>query len=287
MSQNDFVRRSQLVTPATSEKMIAKALISECDSLVIDLEDAIPPTKKGEARQVLRGALLGADARGKELGVRINGLETPWCLEDLLALEGLPIDTIVIPKANCAEDIYAYDRLIRQIEFRGTKQGLTLQPLIETARSLENAFSIARASTRIRTLIFGVGDFLADTGMAWDAALLMPVQSRVVTAAAAAGVQAIDHVHPAIADLVGLERAAKQAKALGFFGKWAIHPQQLETINYAFNPSTEEVAKARQIVEAYETAKRSGQGAITVDGALVDEAVLKIAKRNLGRAART
>jgi citrate lyase subunit beta/citryl-CoA lyase len=284
MSDRDFLRRSQLVTPGASEKMIAKALAVDCDSLVIDLEDAIPPGKKAEARQILRNALSGAQARAKELGVRINGLDTPWCLDDLLALGGLQIDTIVVPKVNCAEDIYTYDQLMRQLEFRGAGKRLTLQPLIETACALENAYSIARASTRVRSLIFGVGDFLADTGMAFDAALLMPVRSRVVTAAAAAGVQAIDHVHPVVADLDGLARAAREAKALGFSGKWAIHPQQVEPINSAFSPSSEEIEKARKTIEVYEAAQRAGQGAITLDGGLVDEAVLKIARRNLAMA---
>ncbi|WP_315831861.1 CoA ester lyase [Bradyrhizobium prioriisuperbiae] len=280
MSEQDFVRRSQLVTPAASEKMIVKALAVDCDSVVIDLEDAIAPGRKAEGRQVLRNALSGANAGTRELGVRINGLETPWCLDDLLALEGLPIDTIVVPKVNCAEDVYAYDQLVRQIEFR-LKKRLTLQLLIETARGLENAYAIARASPRIRCLIFGVGDFMADTGMAFDAALLMPVRSRVVTAASAAGVQAIDHVHPAVADIEGLNRAAREAHALGFAGKWAIHPQQVGPINMAFSPSPEEIEKARRIVDVYETAQRAGQGAISLDGALVDEAVLKIARRSL------
>jgi len=284
MSERDFIRRSQLVTPAASEKMIAKALAADCDSLIIDLEDAIPPSKKAEARQILRNALSGVKVGGKELGVRINGLETAWCLDDLLALNGLPIDTLIVPKVNRAEDIYAYEQLVRQIEFRGTRKGLSLQPLIETAQGLENAYSIARASARVRSLIFGVGDFMADTGMAFDAALLMPVRSRVVTAAAAAGVQAIDHVHPVVADLEGLGRAAREAKALGFAGKWAIHPQQVEPINSAFSPSSEEVEKARKTIEAYEAAQRAGQGAITLDGGLVDEAVLKIARRNLALA---
>jgi citrate lyase subunit beta / citryl-CoA lyase len=279
-----FIRRCQLVTPAGSERIIDKALALECDSLVIDLEDAIAPSAKAQAREVMRRTLAHTDTQHRprrELAVRINGLESPWCLEDLLALEGLPIDSVVVPKIHRPEDLYVFDQLLCQLELRGGRQGLTLQPLIESAAGLENAAAIARASARCRTLIFGVGDFIADTGMAFDAGLLLPARARIVTAAAASGVQAIDHVHPAVADLEGLRHAARGGRALGFVGKWAIHPQQVATIQAAFSPSAEEVARARRIVDAYEEALSRGQGAIAVDGQLVDEAVLKAARRHL------
>jgi citrate lyase beta subunit len=179
-----FCRRSQLVTPASSEKLLEKALTIDCDSLVIDLEDAVAPTFKHEARQVLRRALARAEPGRRELCVRINGLETPWCLDDLLALEGLPIDTVVVPKVQGPEDLYVYDQLLRQLELRDGRRGLMLLALIESAGGVENALSIARASRRCQALIFGVGDFIAQTGMAFDEQTLLPVRSRIVTAAA-------------------------------------------------------------------------------------------------------
>jgi len=282
--KDSFIRRSQLVTPASSERILAKALTLECDSLVIDLEDAIAPSAKAQAREVLRRALADVDALRhprRELAVRINGLESPWCLDDLLALEDLPIDSVVVPKIHQAEDLYVFDQLLRQLELRGGRQGLTLQPLIESAAGLENAAAIARTSARCRTLIFGVGDFMADTGMAFEPALLLPARARVVTAAVAAGLQAIDHVHPAVADVDGLLKAAHAGRALGFTGKWAIHPQQVPPIHAAFSPSAEELARARRTVDAHEAALGRGEGAITVDGQLVDEAVLKTARRHL------
>jgi citrate lyase subunit beta/citryl-CoA lyase len=279
-----FCRRSQLVTPASSEKLLEKALAIECDSLVIDLEDAVAPTFKHEARQVLRRALTHAVPGRRELCVRINGLETPWCLDDLLALEGLPIDTVVVPKVQRPEDLYVYDQLLRQIEMRDGRRGLTLLALIESAGGVEHALSIARASQRCQALIFGVGDFIAQTGMEFDEQILMPVRSRIVTAAVAAGVQAIDHVHPNTADTEGLLRAAQAGKKLGFTGKWAIHPRQVEPIQRVLSPDQDEIASARRTIAAYEAAQREGRGAIIVDGLLVDEAVLKIAQRKLALA---
>ena len=144
-----FCRRSKLVTPASSEKMLEKALTINCDSLVIDLEDAVASTFKHEARQVLRRALARAEPGSRELCVRINGLETPWCLDDLLALEGLPIDTVVVPKVQGPKDLYVYDQLLRQLELREGRRGLTLLALIESAAGVENALSIALASLAI------------------------------------------------------------------------------------------------------------------------------------------
>lgn len=289
MSHQDFIRRSQLITPASSDRIVSKALAAECDSLILDLEDAIAPNAKAEARQVVRRALsaLGErKPRARELGVRINGLESPWCLDDILAIEGLPIDTVVVPKIRTLEDLCTFEHLLRQLELRGGKPGITLQVLIESARGLENAAAIARASPRCCALIFGVGDFMADTGMAFSQPLLISVRSRVVTAAVAAGLQAIDHVHPAVNDDEGLLAAARESKALGFSGKWAIHPRQVQTIHSAFNPSADEVARARRTIAAYESASRAGQGAITLDGELVDEAVLKLARRHVTMADR-
>jgi citrate lyase subunit beta / citryl-CoA lyase len=281
-----FCRRSQLVTPASSEQLLKKALMVDCDSLVIDLEDAVASTFKHEAREVLRRALADITPSRREVCVRINGLETPWCLDDLLALEGLPIDAVVVPKVQGPEDLYVYDQLLRQIELRDGRRGLTLLALIESASGVENALSIARASQRCQALIFGVGDFIAQTGMAFDADTLLPVRSRIVTAAIAAGVQPIDHVHPDVADTEGLVRAAEIGKKLGFTSKWAIHPRQVEPIERVFSPDRDEIASARRTIAAYEAAQREGRGAIIVDGLLVDEAVLKIAQRKLALAER-
>jgi citrate lyase subunit beta/citryl-CoA lyase len=282
----ETLRRSQLVTPATSFRMIEKAAALPCDSLVLDLEDAVAPSMKQAARDNVRRAYAELGFTRKEVGVRINGLATPYFLDDVLALQGLSVETLVIPKVHRPEDVIAVEILLRQLEFRAGPQGVTLQLLIESAQGLEASAEIARASSRIVSLIFGAGDFTADSGIAFTHAGLLYARMRVVVAAAAAGVQALDHVHAAISDLDGLAAAAREARELGFHGKWAIHPSQIPVINEAFAPSEDEIAQARRVIAAYEAAKSEGQGAITIDGALVDEAMLKVMQRRAAIALR-
>jgi len=284
VSGRERLRRSQLVTPAATFRMIEKAAGLDCDSLILDLEDAVAPSKKPAARENVRKAMSNLAFGDKEVGVRINGVTTPYFLDDLLALEGLPVDTIVVPKVNRPEDVAVVDVLLRQLEGRGSRAGVTLQLLIETAIGLEAAADIARASDRVVSLIFGAGDFTADTGIAFTPRGLFYARARVVVAAAAACVQALDHVHPAIQDVDGLREAARDARELGFQGKWAIHPAQVPVINEVFAPTLDEVREARRVIEAYEAAKAGGQGAITIDGALVDEAMLKLMERRAAAA---
>jgi citrate lyase subunit beta/citryl-CoA lyase len=284
VSRRERLRRSQLVTPATTFRMIEKAAALDCDSLILDLEDAVAPSMKPAARDNVRKALGGLTFGDKEVGVRINGVTTPYFLDDVLALEGLPIETIVVPKVNRPDEVSVVDVLLRQLEWRGTRAGVTLQLLVETAIGLEAAADLARASDRVASLIFGAGDFTADTGIAFTPRGLFYARARVVAAASATRVQALDHVHPAIQDLDGLREAARDARELGFHGKWAIHPAQVPVINEAFAPTLDEVREARRVIDAYEAAKAAGQGAITVDGALVDEAMLKLMERRAAAA---
>lgn len=282
----ETIRRCQMTTPAKSVAMIAKALALECDSIVIDLEDAVAPAMKAQARSVLREALAAGRPAGKEICVRVNGLDSPWCLDDLLALEGLALDAIVVPKVHDAGDVIAFDRLMRQLELRGGRSGLGMIPLIESARGVVNAVPIAAASSRVCALVFGAGDFRADVGCAFTAGALHHARAQIVLAAAAAGVQALDHVHPGVADLDGLAAASREGREMGFGGKWAIHPQQVPVIQRAFGPSPEEAAKARRLLAAYDAARARGEGAIVVDGAMVDEASLKAARRRAALAER-
>lgn len=279
-------RRSQLITPALDFKRIEKAAALECDSLILDLEDAVAPSMKAEARAVVRRALHDLRFEGKEVGVRINALDTPWLLDDLLALEGLPLDTVVVPKVHDAIQLQVYAALLEQLERRGGHPGISLQALIESARGLENAAAIAAASSRCEALIFGVGDYIADTGVAFNPRALSYARARIAAAAAAAGVQALDHVHPDVKDDDGLAESAAQARGLGFTGKWAIHPRQVAVINEAFSPSSADIARARRVIAAYEDSLAKGVGAIVLDGELVDEASLKIARRHQAAAQR-
>ncbi len=282
----DTLRRSQLITPASDLRKIEKAAGLDCDSLIIDLEDSVAPAMKAAARDTVRRALAECRFGKKEIGVRVNGLDTPWFLDDLLALDGLPIDTVVLPKVHRPEDVIIVDGLLRQLECCGRSLQVTLQLLIESARGLERAADIARASPRCVSLIFGAGDFSADTGIAFTARGLVHARARLAVAAAAASVQALDHVHPAIADDDGLRAEALEARELGLTGKWAIHPRQVPIINAAFSPTEAEIAEARRVIEAYEQATEAGTGAIAVDGEMVDEAVLKVHRRRAMAARR-
>lgn len=279
MSGRERLRRSQLVTPAATFRMIEKAAGLDCDSLILDLEDAVAPSMKPAARENVRKAMSNLAFGDKEVGVRINGVTTPYFLDDLLALEGLPVDTIVVPKVNRPEDVAVVDVLLRQLEQRGGPPGVTLQLLIESGRGLQVAYEIAAASPRVVSVIFGAGDFTADTGMAFTRSGLLYPRARIAAAAAAVGVQALDHVHVAIDDDEGLRAEALEARELGFHGKWAIHPRQIAVINAAFAPTGDELREAKRIIVAYEKAKSSGQGAIAVDGMMVDEATLKVMER--------
>ncbi len=284
---NHFLRRSQLVTPGTSFKMIEKAAALDCDSIIIDLEDAVAPGAKGEARETLRRAISEIHfEQSKEVGVRINGLDTPWFLDDMLALQGLQIDTVVIPKVHRPEDVLTVDVLLRQLEHRGGPIDVTIQVLIESGRGLESVADIARASARCVSVIFGASDFTADTGAAFTSRGLMYARARIASAAAVAGIDALDHVHPALNEDEVLRNQAEEAREMGFTGKWSIHPRQIPIINNAFSPSDQEIIQARRIIDAYDQAIASGDGAIAVDGALVDEAVLKTMQRRARTARR-
>lgn len=286
MSGRDTVRRSQMITPARELRVIQKATAFDCDSLVLDLEDAVAPSMKGAARENVRRALRTLAFPGKELAVRLNGLDTPWFLDDLLALEGLPVQSVVVPKISRPEEVAVLDTLLAQLELRGGPAGVTLQLLIESARGLEAASEIAAASPRIVSLIFGAADYTADTGIAFTRTGLWYPRARLATAAAAAGVQALDHVHVALDDDAGLRAEALEARELGFHGKWAIHPRQIAVINEAFVPSPQELREAKRLIRTYEAAKSSGQGAIAVDGMMVDEATVKIMARRAAIAQR-
>ncbi len=279
MKGRDAVRRSQMVTPARQFRMIEKATAFECDSLVLDLEDAVAPSMKAEARENVRRALRALAFPGKELAVRINGVDTRWFLDDLLALEGLPVESLVVPKVSRTRDVGVVDALLDQLERRGGPTGVTLQLLIESGRGLEAAREIAEASPRVVSLIFGAGDFAADTGIAFTRTGLLYPRARLAAVGAATGVQVLDHVYMAIDDDAGLRRETLEARELGFHGKWAIHPRQIAVINEAFTPSRDELREAKRVILAYEAAKSGGQGAITVDGMMVDEATLKLMER--------
>jgi citrate lyase subunit beta/citryl-CoA lyase len=275
------IYRSTLVTPASSLKMMEKAAGAEGDILIFDLEDAVAPDQKAAARENILNIVAKIDFKNREWGIRINGVHTPYFFDDLLLLLEIsrPL-TVVLPKADSREDVVILDCMLSQLEFKNPALSpLWVQVLIESSSGLERVHEVCRATSRVTAVIFGAGDYTADTGASFTRNGLFYARSKIVVAAAFAGIQPIDNVSPDFRNLEALEEDARLGKELGFTGKWAIHPAQVEVINKVFSPTVEEVKKAKKVIQAYEEAKAKGIGAISVDNQMIDEAVLKIMQR--------
>ena len=291
-------RRSELATPASSERMCEKAASAGADMVFLDLEDACAPVVKESARAIAVAALTNLDWGRTLRAVRINGVDTPWCHGDIIeVVTGArdALDVLVVPKARTARDVWWVDVLLTQLETKlGLSRPIALEVLIEEAEGLANAAEIARASARVEAVIFGAGDLSASLHARVDGNF-DPVSEypgdfwhfarvQVLAAARAAGVDAIDAPYPAYRDPDGYRRAAVHASLLGFDGKWAIHPDQVPIANEVFAPTATEIDEARQAVEAYRAAEAGGVGAIGRDGRLVDAAHMRLAENVLHKA---
>jgi len=291
-------RRAELATPASSEKMCEKAARSGADLVFLDLEDACAPIAKEGARGIAVRALTDLDWGRTVRAVRINGLETPWCHGDVIeVVTGArdALDVLIVPKARSARDVWWVDVLLTQLEAElGLRRRIGLEVLVEESEGLANAVEIARASDRLEAIIFGAGDLSASQRARvdgnFDPAGDYPgdfwhfARFQVVTAARAAGIDAIDAPYPAYQDPDGYRRSATQASLLGFDGKWAIHPGQIPIAHEVFSPTEDEIAGARAAIEAYRQAEAEGVGAIGRDGKLVDAAHMRLAENILYKA---
>ena len=291
--------RSLLAVPASNRKMVEKALASEADAVFLDLEDAVAPGKKTEAREDVVWAVKELDWRGRPTLFRVNALDTRWFYRDVIEVAegaGGELDAILVPKVNRPEDLYAVTVLLDGIELEtGLEQGrIKLEAQIESAEGLTNVDAIARATDRLQALHFGPGDFAASLGMPqtsigtrdeWDEAYpghrFGYVMQRIVVAARAAGLRAVDGPVADHRDEEGLREACRAARSLGFDGKWCIHPAQVSVVNEVFSPTEQEVEWAEKVVKAYEAADVAGSGAISVDGQMVDAASIKMARNTL------
>lgn len=251
---------------------------------MIDLEDAVVPAQKGDAREATVSALRESGWLARSLAVRVNGPRTPWFERDVAELAergGEALGSIVVPKVESAADLGPLDDAL--------PGAVGVQALIETAVGLLRAGEIAASSPRLEALIIGYADLAASLGRPpsarhdpdrWSFAL-----ETVLFAARATGIQAIDGPHLQIADLDGLGVAARRARELGYDGKWAVHPSQVQPINEAFSPTEEELARARAVLDALEQAEGgAGAGAALLDGEMLDEASRKLALHVLARA---
>jgi citrate lyase subunit beta/citryl-CoA lyase len=273
--------------------MLAKAASLPADEIFFDLEDSVAPDRKEEARANVLEALRRGDVGDRRLGVRVNGVTTEWWEADVAAVagSGARLDFATVPKAEEAQEVEAVEAALRAAEPAGARIGI--QVLIESAIGLANVEAIAGASERLQALIFGPADMAASLGMpALSAGGLMPdypgdhfhyAKSRMLVAARAAGLQAIDGPHLAIDDLEGCRLGALRARALGFDGKWVVHPSQIDVVNDAFTPSREEYERAVEILSAYERATAEGRGAVRMGAEMIDEASRKMASRLVAR----
>ena len=286
-------RRSCLSVPGSSPRMLAKACGLSADEVVIDLEDAVAAPAKENTRAAVVSFLAGGQMGGRTVAVRVNGLDTPWCQRDIVALADGPaagaVTTLVVPKVQSPEDIAWVARLLDMIG--DGARSIRLQALIETAAGLRRAGDIGQAAPRLEALILGYADLRASLGRPADVEEAPErwsfAQEVVLVAARAAGLQAIDGPHLRVDDDAGLSMWAAHARALGYDGKWAIHPSQLGTLNATFSPTPAEVERALGIVAALEQAEAEGDGghgAVLLGGEMIDEALRKQALQVLARA---
>ena len=278
--------------------MCEKAPSAGADLVFLDLEDACAPAAKEAARSTAVGALTGLDWGRTVRAVRINGIETPWCHGDIIELvTGArdALDVIIVPKVRTARDVWWVDVLLGQLEAKlGLARPIGLEVLIEEAEGLANAVEIARASPRVEALIFGAGDLSASLRARvdgnFDPVVPYPgdfwhfARVQVLTAARAAMIDAVDAPYPAYRDPGGYRQSALRASALGYDGKWAIHPGQVPIANEVFSPTADEVEDARRSVDSYREAEAGGVGAIGRDGKLVDAAHMRLAANTLHKA---
>lgn len=283
------VCRSMLFVPGNRARMLDRAPSTGADALVVDLEDAVPAGEKVAARRLTRAALPRLAASGTPVFVRVNNVNTGQARVDLMAIVRAGLAGVVHPKTEHPQDLRDLDVMLREAEVRNNvRPGDTaVLPLIETPRGLLDVQRIATAIDRVAGLALGGEDYTSALGVPRSDEALAHSRAVIVTVAVALGIGAIDTPYPAIDDERGLARETKLAAAMGFRGKFAIHPGQVPAVNKAFSPSLDDVAHARRIVDAARRAERQRKGSVAVDGKMVDAPVVARAHRTIAMAART
>jgi len=306
------IHRSELAVPGSNTALFEKAAASAADVIFLDVEDAVAPDDKEEARKNIVQALNDIDWGRKTMMVRINGLDTHYMYRDVIDIvEACPrLDMLLIPKVGTPSDVYAIDMLVTQIEAakQRTKR-LGFEVLIETALGMANVEAIAQSSKRLEAMSFGVADYAASTrarttvigGVNPDYGVLTDTsesghrdfhwadpwhfaQNRMLVACRAYGLRPIDGPFGDFNDPDGFRAAGKRAAVLGYEGKWAIHPSQIALANEVFSPSEAEVGKARRILAAMQEAAAAGRGAVSLDGRLIDIASIRMAEALIAKA---
>jgi citrate lyase subunit beta/citryl-CoA lyase len=275
-SKRDRLRRSRLYLPGNEPKFYVNAGLHQPDGVILDLEDSVAPTEKDAARCLVRNALRAVDFGGAERMVRINQGERGR--EDLEWVVPHQVDLILIPKVEDPAQVVEVDRRIAAIGQRDAAVGTVfLMPIIESARGAWQAYDIAAASPNVVGLAIGLEDYTADIGAQRTLAghESFWARAQVLNGARAAGVQPIDTVFSDVADMAGLRASVREAKSLGFVGKGCIHPRQIHEVHAAFAPDEAEIAKATQIVVAFEAAEAQGLGVVSLGSKMIDAPVVK------------
>jgi citrate lyase subunit beta/citryl-CoA lyase len=295
--------RSILSVPGNNSRMIEKGLASAADIAFLDLEDAVAPDAKETARVAVIEAINSGDWHGKPTAARVNGVGTPWFardLVDLLEQTAERLDLIIIPKVDSPGDLAAADRLLTGLEAAaGRHKPVAIEAQIESAGGLLHCAKIAAGTGRLEALVYGPGDLAASLRMPglgigmrgeWDDAYGADrhhvTMMSILVAARANGLRAVDGPYADFRDPDGLRASARRSRALGYDGKWCIHPAQIDIVNEVFSPSDEEIEHALSIIEAYREAAERGEGALVHQGVMIDTASLRMAESTLALAER-
>jgi citrate lyase subunit beta/citryl-CoA lyase len=283
------LRRSLLFVPGAEPRKIEKARGAPADTLLLDLEDAVAPPQKDEARVAVAAALRSRMFGDAEVAVRINAPGTPYFEADLQAVIGAGGRTILLPKSESVEQIVAVARAVERLEGGASDATTRLLLLVESPAGVANALALGRATPRVAALCFGHADFSLAMGLgAADASrgIVYHARCNVVIAAKACGVAPIDSVHLAVKDDKAFREDAELGLHLGFEGKLCIHPRQVEITNEVYTPSREQIDYAVRVIEASEIAERDGRGVFTLDGKMIDAPLVAVQRRLLQRARR-
>jgi citrate lyase subunit beta/citryl-CoA lyase len=284
-STRDRLRRSRLYLPGTEPKYFINAGLHAPDAIILDLEDSVHHAEKDAARILVRNALRAVDFGACERMVRINQL--PLGLDDLAEVIPEAPDVVLLPKTEKPEQVIEVARMIGELKSRHRiDRPVWIMPILESALGIENAFAIATVSPKVVALTIGLEDYTADLGVVktTEGRETLYARTRLVNAAKAAAIQAIDSVFGDVADLDGLRRWGENSRALGFEGMGCIHPSQIRVIHEAFSPSQAEIAKALKIVAAFEDAQQRGLGVVSLGSKMIDPPVVERAKKLVAQA---
>ena len=278
----DKLRRSRLYMPGNNPYLSQNAFLFGADCIILDLEDSVPPSEKFSSRILVRNILKNVDFGDAEKTVRINPLSSPFGRDDIEEIVPAKPDAIFIPKAETADDVRIVDEIVAEIKAKySIDKEIFYMPIIESAKGVWNAFEIASATENVVLLAFGAEDFTRDIGAqrTRDGREQFVARSLVVLGAKAAGVQASDTVWSDIEDVEGLRKSTIEAKELGFDGKGAIHPSQVDIINEIFSPTPDEIEYAKKVIAAFEEAKARGDGVIAIGRKMIDAPIVARAQR--------